>query len=61
MQQAIAGIQSASASMKTFALETEDKQAKQEYQQIATQLDSTLDCLKQRQQYIEEQEPQYKQ
>lgn len=42
MQQAIAGIQSASASMKTFALETEDKQAKQEYQQIATQLDSTL-------------------
>ena len=61
MQQAIAGIQSASASMKTFALETEDKQAKQEYQQIATQLDSTLDSLKQRQQYIEEQEPQYKQ
>jgi len=61
MQQAIAGIQSASASMKTFALETEDKQAKQEYQQIATQLDTTLDSLKQRQQYIEEQEPQYKQ
>jgi len=61
MQQAIAGIQSASASMKTFALETQDKQAQQEFQQIAQQLDSSLDTLKGRQQYIQEQEPQYKQ
>lgn len=60
MQQAIAGIQSASATMQTFALETQDKQAKQEFQQIAQQLDSSLDILKGRQQYIEEQEPQYK-
>ncbi|MBD7911857.1 MULTISPECIES: DUF1657 domain-containing protein [Clostridium] len=61
MQQAIAGIQSASATMKTFALETQDKQAKQQFQQIADQLDSSLQTLKQRQQYIENQEPQYKQ
>lgn len=61
MQQAIAGIQSAAATMKTFALETEDKQAKQEFQQIAKQLDSSLTSLQQRQQYIETQEPQYKQ
>jgi dihydroorotase len=61
MQQAIAGIQSASATMKTFALETEDKNAKQQFQQIASQLDCSLETLKQRQQYIEEQEPQYKQ
>lgn len=61
MQQAIAGIQSASATMKTFSLETQDTQAKEQFQQIATQLDCTLDTLKQRQQYIEEQEPQYKQ
>lgn len=60
MQQAVAGIQSASATMQTFALETQDKQAKQEFQQIAQQLDSSLDTLKGRQQYIEEQEPQYK-
>jgi hypothetical protein len=61
MQQVIAGIQSAAATMKTFALETEDKQAKNDFQQIAQNLDTALVTLKQRQQYIEEQEPQYKQ
>lgn len=61
MQQAIAGIQSAAATMKTFALQTEDKDAKQDFQQIAQNLDSALETLKGRQQYIEEQEPQYKQ
>jgi len=60
MQQAIAGIQSASATMKTFSLETEDQQAKNDFKQIAEQLDSTLDGLKGRQRYIEKQEPQYK-
>lgn len=61
MQQAIAGIQSASASMKTFALETQDKNAQKQFQQIANQLDSSLNYLQERQQYIEKQEPQYKQ
>lgn len=60
MQQAIAGIQSAAATMKTFALETEDKQAKNEFQEIAQQLDNSLEVLKGRQKYIQEQEPQYK-
>jgi len=61
MQQAIAGVQSAAATMKTFALQTEDQQAKQTFQQLAQTFDSALETLKQRQQYIEEQEPQYKQ
>ncbi|MCY6485837.1 DUF1657 domain-containing protein [Clostridium aestuarii] len=61
MQQAIAGIQSAAATMKTFALETEDQKAKEDFQQIAQTLDGSLETLKCRQQYIEEQEPQYKQ
>lgn len=60
MQQAIAGIQSAAATMKTFALETDDKESKTQFQQISEQLDSALCTLKGRQQYIEEQEPQYK-
>lgn len=60
MQQAIAGVQSASATMKTFALETEDKKAKEQFQQLSEQLDNALGILKGRQQYIEEQEPQYK-
>lgn len=61
MQQAIAGIQSAAATMKTFALETQDKQAQKDFQQIAQNLDNALVTLKNRQQYIEQQEPQYKQ
>ena len=61
MQQAIAGIQSAAATMKTFALETQDKNAKQQFGQIAQQLDASLQALQQRQQYIEQEEPQYKQ
>ena len=60
MQQAIAGIQSASATMKTFALETEDTKAKKDFQNIAQDLDSALQTLQQRQQYIQQQEPQYK-
>ena len=46
--------------MKTFALETQDQQAKQMLQEISQTLDDSLDKLKGRQQYIEEQEPQYK-
>ncbi len=61
LQQAISSIQSVSASMKSFALETEDQQAKQTFEQLAQTMDSSLESLKQRQQYIESQEPQYKQ
>jgi hypothetical protein len=61
IQQAIAGIQSAAATMKTFSLETEDQQAKNDFKQIAQQLDDSLEILKGRQQFIEEQEPQFKQ
>ncbi|MDK2799798.1 MAG: hypothetical protein PWP27_1094 [Clostridiales bacterium] len=61
MQQAIAGIQSAAATMKTFALQTQDQNARNEFQQIAQTLDGALQTLQNRQNYIEQQEPQYKQ
>lgn len=61
VQKAIASVQSVSATMKTMALETQDKEAQQMYQQLAQTFDGALDTLKQRQQYIEVQEPQYKQ
>lgn len=60
MTQAIATIQNAAASMKTFSLETQDQQAKQQFEQLATTLDNAVETLKQRQKYIEQQEPQYK-
>jgi len=61
MQQAIATVQSAAASMTTFALETEDQKAKKSFEQLAQTFNSALDELKGREQYIGQQEPQYKQ
>lgn len=61
MQKAIATVQSAAASMKTFALETQDQEAKQTFLQLAQTFDDSLKTLQGRQQYIEQQEPQYKQ
>ena len=61
LQQAIASVQSASASIKSFSLETQDQKAKKTYLQVAQTLDNAVDTLKGRQQYIESQEPKYKQ
>ncbi len=60
MTKAIATVESACATMKTFALETEDQEAKQTFQQLAQTFDNALQTLKGREQYIQEQEPQYK-
>lgn len=61
MSQAIATVQNAAATMKTFSLETQDQQAKQMFEQLAQTFDSALNELKGREQYIQQQEPQYKQ
>ena len=61
LQQAIASVQSAAASIKTFSLETQDQDAKQTFQQLAQTMDDAVDTLKGRQKYVEQQEPQYKQ
>ena len=58
--QAIATVQNAAATMKTFSLETEDQQTKQTFEQLAKTFDNAVEALKGRQKYIEEQEPQYK-
>ena len=60
MQQAIAGVQSAAATMKTFALETDDKAAKRDFEQLAQTFEDALTVLQGRKEYIEEQEPQYR-
>ncbi|HBF38726.1 MAG TPA: hypothetical protein DDW50_15585 [Firmicutes bacterium] len=59
VQKAIASVQSVSASMKTFALETQDKEAQQMFQQLAQTFDGALQTLQDRRKYIEQQEPQY--
>ncbi len=61
VKQTLAGLKSAQASFETFALQTDNKQAKQLYQQAATQTQAIVDTLSPRVQQIITEEPQYKQ
>ncbi|MDY0396650.1 DUF1657 domain-containing protein [Virgibacillus halophilus] len=61
MQSAVASCQSVLADLNTFALETEDKNAKQMFQNMAQQQQTILDNLNARLQYIQSEEPQFKQ
>jgi hypothetical protein len=58
---ALAGLKSAQASFETFALGTDNQQAKQLYQDAAKQTQSVVDSIAPRVQQIEQEEPQYKQ
>ncbi|WP_226035969.1 DUF1657 domain-containing protein [Aquibacillus saliphilus] len=60
MQQAISSCESVLASLHSFSLETQDQTAKQMFQNLGNQQQQVLDNLKARLQYIETQEPQYK-
>jgi hypothetical protein len=59
VKQALAGLKSVQASFETFALQTENKNAKELYQQAAQQTQSVLDSLEPRLQEITSEEPQY--
>ncbi len=59
IQQAIAGVQSVAATMKTCALETQDQQAKKTFEELAVTMEDCLTKLQERQKYIQEQEPQF--
>ncbi|MEI3613992.1 DUF1657 domain-containing protein [Pseudogracilibacillus sp. SO30301A] len=61
MQQAIASCQSLVSNFTTFALETQDQNVKQMFQDLAQQQQTILDNLNSRLQYIQQEEPQYKQ
>jgi hypothetical protein len=61
IQQTIASAESVMANLKTFALETQDQQAKQVYQQLSQQTENMVSVLKSRMNYIQQEEPQYKQ
>ena len=61
VKQTIAGLKSAQASLETFALGTDNQQAKQLYQSAAQQTQAVIDSIQPRLQEIEQEEPQYKQ
>lgn len=54
-------MKSAQASFETFALGTDNQQAKQLYQDAAKQTQSVIDSIQPRVQQIEQEEPQYEQ
>ncbi|MEH7416446.1 DUF1657 domain-containing protein [Neobacillus drentensis] len=61
VNQTLAGLKSAQASFETFALQTENKNAKQLYQNAAQQTQSIIDSLEPRLKEIQNEEPQYNQ
>jgi hypothetical protein len=61
LQQTLASAESVKASLKTFSLDTQDQQAKQMYDQLAQNMTNIVNTLQARVNYVEQQEPQYKQ
>ena len=61
VKQAIAGLKSAQASFETFALATDNQEAKQLYKNCAQQTQTIIDSVTPRLQQITEEEPQYNQ
>lgn len=60
LQTTLASAQGVAADLKSYALETQDQQAKQLYQQLAQTMDSVVTALQSRVNYVLQQEPQYK-
>jgi hypothetical protein len=61
VKQTIAGLKSVQASFEQFALQTDNKQAKDLYEDAAQQTMTVLENVEPRMQEIEQEEPQYKQ
>ncbi|MEC1525297.1 DUF1657 domain-containing protein [Neobacillus niacini] len=61
VKQAVAALKGAQASFETFALATDNQNAKKLYQDAAQQTQSVLDSLEPRLQEILAEEPQYNQ
>jgi hypothetical protein len=61
LQETLASAESVKASLKTFSLDTQDQQAKQMYDQLAQNMTNIVNTLQARVNYVEQQEPQYKQ
>lgn len=61
MQQAIASAQSVEASLQQFALETQNQQAKQLFQQLSQQQKNIVTQLEGRYQQVLQEEPQFNQ
>lgn len=60
VKQTLAGLKNAQASLESFALQTQNQQAKQLYTNAAKQTEGIVNTLEPRIQHLEKEEPQYK-
>ncbi len=60
VKQTLAGLKSAQSSLESYALQTQNQQAKDLFTQAAQQTQTIIDSLQPRIQQIESEEPQYK-
>ncbi len=60
VKQTLAGLKNAQASLESFALQTQNQQAKQLYTSAAQQTKAIVDSLEPRITQMENEEPQYK-
>ncbi|MCT4606859.1 MAG: DUF1657 domain-containing protein [Marinisporobacter sp.] len=61
LEQALAGTKGLSAQFKTFSMDTDDQQAKQMFNQLATTLENAAQTLEGRVDFVKNEEPQYNQ
>lgn len=61
LEQALAGAKGLSSQFKTFALDTDDQQAKQMFNQLSTTLENATQTLQGRVDFVKNEEPQYRQ
>jgi len=61
MQQTIAQAESVAASLKSFALDTQDTDASQMFTQLSQTMDNCVNTLQSRLNFVMQQEPQYRQ
>lgn len=59
LEQALTSAKSLQSDLKTFSLDTEDKQAQQMFNQLSSNLENTVQMLQSRKSYVESEEPQY--
>lgn len=60
VKQTLAGLKGAQANLELFALNTQNKKAKQAYTEAAQQTNSIVNTLEQRVAELEKEEPQFK-
>lgn len=59
LEQALTSAKGLQSELKTFSLDTDDQQAKQMFNQLATNLENTVQLLQSRMDFVTSEEPQY--